>query len=258
MCLIVFAYHSHPNYPLIVVANRDEFYARPTQAAGHWPEHPGLFAGKDLQQGGTWMGLNSHSQRFAAVTNFRDMFEPTNPDDPFISRGNLVKDFLTGNDSAEHYCQALNQSRDSYQGYNLLLWEQEQLFYFSNKQESTDISPLEPGIYGLSNGLLDSPWPKVKQAKAALKEAIAAPQLFTEKLLTVLQSREVANDEHLPDTGIGLDGERTLSPCFIHMDGYGTRATTVLLVNSKQEVQFVEQNWDDQGEAEKQVSLSVK
>ncbi len=261
MCLIVFAYQVHPDYPLVLVANRDEFYERPTAAAHYWPDHPDLFAGRDEEQGGSWLGINTaiaDNPRLAAVTNFREAFNEAlfneavddfcsdNPD-TYTSRGELIRRYLANNDSAANYLQQLAGQHNHFQGFNLLLWDQQQLFYSSNRVAAGNtIQTLQPGIYALSNGLLDAPWPKAQRAKQQLQAALASA-FGAEKLLEVLSSRDEAPDEQLPDTGVGMDIERMLSPCFIHTEGYGTRSTSVVLMHNDHTVEFLEQSWDAQG-----------
>lgn len=256
MCLIVFAYQTHPEFPLIVVANRDEFYARPTRPAHFWSDHSQVFAGRDLEsprldQQGTWMGINT-TGRFAAVTNFREMDfnEATSKN----SRGELTAHFLSANTAVADYIQTVQQQADNYKGFNLLLWEKEKLFYISNRIQADAV--LKPGIYGLSNGALDSAWPKVQQAKTQL--AAQLQQAFsTETLLKVLMNREQARDQYLPNTGIDIESERLLSSCFIHSDAYGTRASSVLLVHKNRRMIFLEQNWNAAGLAETRQWLEI-
>lgn len=257
MCLIVFAYQTHPDFPLIVVANRDEFYARATRPAHFWSDHQQVYAGRDLEashtdQQGTWMGIN-RSGRFAAVTNFREM--DFNEATTKRSRGELTARFLSADTAVTDYIQTVQQQADNYKGFNLLLWEKEQLFYLSNRIK-TD-TELKPGIYGLSNGALDSPWPKVLHAKAQL--AAQLQQDFkAENLLPLLMNREQAADSLLPNTSIDIESERLLSSCFIHSNSYGTRASSVVLVHKNRQVTFLEQNWNASGLAEQQHYLEMR
>ena len=257
MCLIVFAYQTHPDFPLIVVANRDEFYARATRPAHFWAEHPQVYAGRDMaashpDQQGTWMGINT-AGRFAAVTNFREM--DFNETASKRSRGELTARFLSANTAVDDYIDTVQQRADHYKGFNLLLWEQEKLFYLSNYNNS--MQALKPGIYGLSNGMLDSPWPKVLQAKAQLTAQLQEP-FNAETLLPLLTNREQAADHLLPDTGIDIESERLLSSCFIHSDAYGTRASSVVLIDKTHRVTFLEQNWNAAGQAEEQQYLEMR
>jgi uncharacterized protein with NRDE domain len=240
MCLILFAYQHHPDYPLIVCANRDEFYQRPTQAAHWWPEQPQLFAGKDLQAGGTWMGL-SLDGRFSAVTNYR-----SNSAIPpqAISRGSLCADFLSTNTDSQRYLNTIDQQKERYAGFNLLLGSPRQLFYYSNQLGK--ISELTPGIYGLSNGLLNDYWPKTTTGKADLAKQLEQA-VEAKKLLTLLQHSNQPEDCDLPDTGIDLETERLLSSRFIQSPEYGTRTSTVLLIDHSGHGQWLEQHYDAMG-----------
>jgi len=239
VCLIAVAYRCHADYPLIVLGNRDEFYARPTRPAHFWADYPGVFAGRDLQdaQQGTWMGINTNG-RFAAVTNFRelDIHEAAGK----RSRGELTAHFLTSDIALETYFDTLDESAGAYKGYNLLLWEHGQLVHTSNRGDSP--RQLAPGIYGLSNGVLDAPWPKTLLAKQRLQLALAQP-FSTENLLALLRDETPAADDALPDTGIDIESERLLSSCFIRSEHYGTRASTCITINKHGAICFLEQNW---------------
>ena len=240
MCLIAFAWRAHPAYRLVVAANRDEFYARPTVPAGWWPDAPDLLAGRDLQGRGTWMGV-TRGGRFAAVTNFRDPSFAQRADAP--SRGALVADFLRGAEGAEAYAEALAARAGEYNGFNLLVGDDDGLFYLSNR--APGVRRLEPGIYGLSNHLLDTPWPKVVRARRAMADALAAAGSadgWDSGLWEMLGDRVVAADDDLPDTGVGATFERMLSPPFIRSDAYGTRASTVLTVSADGEVHLAERS----------------
>jgi len=262
MCLIVVAYKVHPDLPLIVVANRDEFYARPTRSAHFWADYPDVFAGRDLEsshfnQQGTWMGINK-AGRFAAVTNFREMEGGEmdfNEASAKRSRGELTAHFLQSNIPAMEYLETIGQQSDNYKGFNLLLWENDELFYASNRIGETQT--LKPGVYGLSNGVLDSPWPKVINAKQQLASQLQRT-FSAETLLSILADRNQAADHALPDTGIDIESERLLSSCFIHSEHYGTRASTVLLAHKNREMIFLEQNWNIDGLAEEKISLKLR
>jgi uncharacterized protein with NRDE domain len=235
MCLILLAHDAHPRHRLVVAANRDEFYERPTAPAAWWPDAPEVLAGRDLRGGGTWMGV-TRGGRFAAVTNFRDT-APAAPDAP--SRGHLVGGFLRGADAPDAYLRALAPRAGEYAGFNLLVGEGEELRYFGNRGGAE--RTLAPGVYGLSNALLDTPWPKVERGKAGLAAALAGGgDIDPEALFGVLWDAEPAPDGRLPDTGVGLERERMLSSPFIRSPEYGTRASTVLLVGRDGRVRLVE------------------
>lgn len=239
MCLILFAYHCSNDYPLLIAANRDEYHQRPAQAARFWPESPQLLAGRDLLGGGTWLGVNRNG-RFAAVTNFREPGATSSE----RSRGELCVDFLLGNSSARCFASELAARANQYGGYNLLLWDGDQLCYYSNQNQQQLL--LKPGIYGVSNGYLDEAWPKVVSGKQALEQALASEDTF-ERCLTMLANREQPQDHHLPDTGVGLEFERLLAPRFILSSDYGTRVSTVLSVPTSGELNFIEQSFNAAG-----------
>jgi uncharacterized protein with NRDE domain len=239
MCLILFAYEAHTKYRLVVAANRDEFYARPTARAQFWPNAPDVLAGRDLTHGGTWLGV-TRGGRFAAVTNYREPRAAV-PDAP--SRGHLVGEFLNGTDSPGEYLARVAANASRFNGFNLLAGDAASLYYYSNRSGAP--RRLAPGIYGLSNHLLDTPWPKVEAGKgalAALVSGAAGPE--REALFRLLSDRERAEDSRLPDTGVGVEMERTLSPLFIRSQGYGTRSSTVLLAGRDGRIEFVERSFD--------------
>ena len=225
MCLIIFAHRTAPQYPLLVAANRDEFHARPTAASGFWRDQPGLLAGKDLEQGGTWMGI-TRSGRFAAVTNYRD---PSRTAPAPRSRGGLTLDFLTGSLPPQAYLEQIAASAGEYAGFNLLLGDRQGLWYFSNSCPGP--RELEPGIYGLSNARLDTAWPKVETGKKSLAGALCR-EIDHQQLATAVSDRLIASLEDLDRHGLGGDMEQLLSAQFIVNEFYGTRATTTLLVDS--------------------------
>lgn len=240
MCLILFAHRAHPHYRLVVAANRDEWFRRPTAAAAFWPDAAHVLAGRDLEQQGTWLGI-TRAGRFAAVTNFRD---PASHRAQAPSRGQLVSRFLLSSESPGDYLAALRAEAPRYNGFSLLVADRESLYYCSNREGA--IRALAPGIYGLSNHLLDVPWPKVRQGKQRLAEALArGPN--ADALLELLADTGVAPDAELPRTGVELDWERKLSALRIVADGYGTRSSTVLLVGADGEASFVERSFDEYG-----------
>ena len=238
MCLIVLAHRQHPRYPLLVAANRDEFYLRPTAQAELWAEHPGLLAGRDLVAGGTWLGITREG-RFAAITNHRRAEAvAAGPH----SRGLLTLNFLRGEIRAAEYLAEVADRGADYAGFHLLLGEAGEMYYYSNVEGPVQVLP--PGVYGLSNAPLDSAWPKVKRGREAMQAIIASrdePSL--DKLSASVASHMRARDQELPNKGTDLDFERSLSPQFIVTPEYGTRATTSLSVAASGEVQFRESNF---------------
>ena len=236
MCLIVFAYKQHPDYELILLANRDEFLARPTATAHWWEDHPHVLGGRDIQAGGTWMGI-SRQGRFSALTNYR---EPGRMMVDAPSRGDLVKDFLTGAMAPLDYLQEVETRKEKYNGFNLLVKDPEGLYYVSNRADG--IHKLSAGLYGLSNHLLDTPWPKVVKAKAGLEAVISDKNISSSEYITVLSDASIAPDAELPSTGVPLEWERILSAMYILSPTYGTRATTLVMQDYKGDVHFHEQS----------------
>lgn len=222
MCTLLLAVEADPRYRLLVAANRDEFYARPTAPAGWWADAPEVFAGRDLRAGGTWFGV-TRTGRWAALTNVRDP-KDIRPGTP--SRGALVAEYLRGNAHPEAYLAGVEGER--YQGFNLVVGDEDGVWYMSNRTGAR--RRLSPGVYGISNAGLDTPWPKVERGKAGLRAWLADPAGEVAGLMALLSDCTRADDAALPDTGVGRELERALSPIFIAMPGYGTRASTVLLV----------------------------
>lgn len=235
MCLILFAYHIHPEYQLIVAANRDEFYQRPTAPAHYWEDHPEILAGRDLEKMGTWMGVNL-TGHFSALTNYR------NPKETQVgkhSRGELVHHALTFKGDLKDYMESLKINKDLYPGFNLLAGSIEQLYYYSNV--SNEVQRINKGVHGVSNHLLNSEWPKVKKGKDGLLKIINEEEenQMVEKLFQLLENTDRSPDEELPNTGVSLEMERMLSPLFIKSEDYGTRSSTVLFISEKK-IKFIE------------------
>lgn len=230
----------HPQYRLVLAGNRDEFYARPAAPATWWPEHPSVVAGRDLRAGGTWMGAGAR-QRFCVITNVRDPEEhlPAAP-----SRGALVAGYLLGDSAPASYQRAVEQTRNQYNGFNLLVGDANTVQYVST---ATEAQTLGPGLYGLSNAVLDTPWPKVTRAKDRLRTILDTGDALVPALFDVLQDDTPAPDEALPDTGVSQDWERALSSIFIATPRYGTRASTVLLLNRTGGGTLIEQTYATDG-----------
>jgi uncharacterized protein with NRDE domain len=243
MCLILFGYHSHPRFRLVLAANRDEFYTRPTDPADFWEDAPEVLAGRDRSAGGTWLGV-TRGGRFAALTNIR---EPGRQQPQAPSRGALVADYLRGSLPPGDYLHALRTEDERYNGFNLLAGDQSGLWYYSNR---ADRSPrrLEPGLYGLSNALLNTPWPKVERGRRGLAAILTDPSgPHPETLLDLLADRSIPPDQDLPDTGVGLERERLLAPLFIDGETYGTRSSSVLLLGDER-AELIERSHDSSGE----------
>jgi len=237
MCLILFAWRQHADYPLIVIANRDEYYARPSRDA-HWWDDADIFAGRDLEAGGTWLGVNRRG-RFAAVTNVR---EPGGTKAGKRSRGELTRAYLAGEDGAEAYLRALHGRDQEYAGFNLLLGDGGSLWFYSNRER--EARRIEAGVYGISNGRFDEPWPKLKSGREELAAQLGG-DIDHRLLMEILTDHRVALDHELPNTGVTLDIERLLSSRFIRSPGYGTRACSVVTIARGGRVEFSEQNFVD-------------
>jgi uncharacterized protein with NRDE domain len=237
MCVIYLAYKTQPDYPLILLANRDEFYSRPTASAAYWTDFPNIYGGRDLVSGGTWLGVTKGG-RLAAVTNYRDPSAQVGG----LSRGNLVADFLKSDEPASEYLDAVQKVAEKYSGFNLIIGEintdRNELYYFSNRGGS--VIKLDPGIYSLSNHLLDTPWPKVKKGKDRFAEMLRRNTYSNEAFFDLLADRDFASDADLPSTGVPSEWEKVLSAIFIETPDYGTRCSTVLKFNSEFEWDFEE------------------
>ena len=240
MCLILMAYRYHPRYPLLIAANRDEFYDRPTAPLACWEDIPQIVAGRDLKEGGAWMGID-RTGRFAAITNYRD---PSRVLKDAPSRGHLVSDFLRSAEPARIYLDRLAPKASAYNGFNLVLGDAGGLFYYSNRGD--EVQTLVPGLYGLSNHLLDTPWPKLERGRRALRQLLdSRPDPTPDEMLELLTDRTLAPDSDLPHTGVPLEWERWLSPIFIDAPGYGTRSSTALRVDANGRAWLVEATWAD-------------
>jgi uncharacterized protein with NRDE domain len=242
MCLALFALHTHPRFPLIIAANRDEFYERPTAAAGFWGESPWILAGRDLKEGGTWLGV-TRSGRFAAVTNYRD---PREFGENRRSRGLLVRGYLESTEPPIDYLAHVGREAGAYNSFNLVVGTPREAAYFSNRGGAA--RPLGPGVYGLSNHLLDTPWPKVERLKAALFDMLSQDKPgLVQGLFRILADGYRPADDELPHTGVGLEWERLLSSAFIKSENYGTRSSTVFLVNDEGQAHFIERRFGANG-----------
>ncbi|MEE8514129.1 MAG: NRDE family protein [Gammaproteobacteria bacterium] len=246
MCLILFSNKEHPVYSLVLGTNRDEFYERPTAPASFWTDAPNMLAGRDLRHGGTWLGIHRNG-RFAAVSNYRD---PSSDRLQALSRGIVVRDFLLGFAEPLAYLQQLSRKRNQYNYFNLILGKASDIWYYCNRND--EVRSLSSGLYGMSNHLLNTPWLKVEEGKAALRQLISKEKnIHPERILDILADRSIANDYRLPDTGVSLDMERMLSARFISSAHYGTRSSTVLLIDKQGNVTFTERSFDTQSNESK-------
>jgi uncharacterized protein with NRDE domain len=233
LCLIAIAWQARADLPLVVAANRDEWRERPAQPAHWWPDHPEILAGRDLQAFGTWMGI-TRAGRFAAVTNFRD---PSDKRATARSRGALVSGFLLSREAPRAFLAGLAGQAGEYNGFNLIVGDARELWYYGSREG--EARAIEPGVHGLSNHLLDEPWPKVVRARAAMQEAVTRDEPFP-GLFDLLSDGQGAPDASLPNTGVGLAWERRLASPLITGIEYGTRASTVVAVSAAGEVRFEE------------------
>ena len=247
MCLIAIAWQARRDLPLLVAANRDEWRERPTKPAHWWPERPDLLAGRDLQAGGTWMGI-TRGGRFAAVTNFRD---PSDKRSTARSRGTLVTEFLVGTDSPARFLSNLSARSKEYNGFNLIVGDGASLFYFGSREGQP--RAIDPGVHAISNHVLDEPWPKVIAARAAMEAALNEDEP-THMLFDLLSDSSKPADDSLPKTGVGIEWERRLASALITGVDYGTRASTVLAVTAGGEAIFEERTLGVDGAVTSDVS----
>lgn len=253
MCLILLAYKVNEDYPLVLVANRDEFLNRPTRAADFWEDRPHILGGRDLKSGGTWLGISANG-RLAAVTNYREphVFCPDT-----LSRGCLVSDFLDASVSSKSYLEDVGNRESDYNGFNLLVWDSADLVYYSNRYDRPP-EILAPGYHGLSNHLMNTAWPKVRRGKAALESALMRGEPDGQQLLDMLFNSQRAPEEELPHTGVPLNLEIALSSMFIRTDGYGTRSSTVVLVRADGNARFIERSFNAKGEISGTVEFEIQ
>ena len=244
MCLLVIAWQVHPRYRLVVAANRDEFHERPTEPMALWPPPDDIIAGRDLRAGGTWLGVDRH-RRFGIVTNFRELQRPAAG---APSRGNLIPGYLRNPSPVTQYLHNLEAVAEQYSGFNLLLSDQDSLWYVSNRAPQFARS-LPPGIYGLSNELLDTPWPKLQRVRGRFDALInQAGNIPEEALFAILADPTQAGvDDTLPDTGLSHEWEQLLSSPFISNGEYGTRCSTLVRVDEKGALTLNERRFGPQG-----------
>ncbi|MCG8370865.1 MAG: NRDE family protein [Proteobacteria bacterium] len=248
MCLVVLGIDAHPDYPLILAANRDEFHARPTQEARWWADKPDILGGRDLQAGGTWLALR-RSGRFATVTNFRDA-QPPSPE--HRSRGFLVTDFLEDDAAPQDYVGSIDEG--NYAGFSLLVGDANRAAYLSNREDGD--RTLEPGVYGLSNALLDGPWHKVETSKAKLSELIAADNVNETSLMRLMADRDRAPASAVEAGRLDFDTAHAITAPFIVLPDYGTRCTTIVLADKGGNWQFTERRFGPSGEVTGESRLS--
>lgn len=238
MCLIFIALKQHPEYKLIIAANRDEFYNRKTAAADFWTDQTNILAGRDLEAGGTWLGIST-SGKISMITNFRDL-KHIRSNAP--SRGHLVSEYLASTIPADEYMKGIEPKASVYNGFNLLAGTVDEFYYLSNY--ANGVKHLTQGLYGLSNHLLETPWPKVRRGKEKFESLLKGKNITKASLFNLLFDDTLAPDASLPDTGVGIERERILSSMFIKSPGYGTRCSTVILVDQSDSISFTERVYD--------------
>jgi len=250
VCLLVLAWNAHPRYRLIVAANRDEFHERPTAPLARWSEPDNIIGGRDLRAGGAWLAVDTR-HRFGVITNFRDLQQPQ-PDAP--SRGHLIPSFLSHEVDVGRFLTALEPQAARYSGFNLLLADDRELWYATNRSEGRTNEPfsqrLEPGIHGLSNEYLDTPWPKLLRVRRRFATWLNEPraELPRAELFDMLADRtRVTSDEELPRTGLPIERERTLSSPFVLDARYGTRCSTIVMIEHSGATLIAERRFDSNG-----------
>lgn len=249
MCLVVIAWQLHPEYPLILAGNRDEFHARPTRQAHWWPDQPDIIGGRDLQAAGTWLALHRNG-RFATVTNFRDA-EP--PSAKLRSRGHLVSEFLKSTESPLDYLNRIDGAACG--GFNLIVGDGEALAWLSNRDGPPKM--LGPGIYGLSNALLDTPWHKVLRSKAALQQLIDEDRVNASALMRLLSDKDKAPASEVVDNHLSFAAAHAISAPFIVLPDYGTRSSSILLGEASGGWLFRERTFDASGTATGDASFAI-
>ncbi len=241
MCLLVFAWQHHPEYRFILAGNRDEFFVRPSRAACWWRHPSEILAGRDLKAGGTWLGIN-RSGRFGVVTNFREM---GNTAAVTPSRGLLIPAFFGSADSVDTFFDELAVRGEELAPFSFIFGDMTALHYLSNRADS--VRPIPPGIHGLSNHALDTPWPKLKQTRERFEKLLESPEIDNGGLFEMLADRSQASDKELPKTGLGKELEKRLSAPFIITPTYGTRCSTVVSVRNSGAVTFIERSFEPDG-----------
>ena len=253
MCLIVFSYNHHQTYPFILAGNRDESYKRPTKQAHFWDTDPAILAGRDLKAGGTWLGVTKEG-RIGALTNYRDFNHPREGEK---SRGELIPDFLKSSNSPKEVLADLIRRGDRYDGFNMIAGTAKKLYYISNINKT--LKEITPGIHGISNAFLDTPWPKVNVARDTFRSAISGAEIDEKAIFSLLKNSETYPQEKLPDTGLSPEMEKSVSPIFIETEEYGTRCSTLLTVDNSGLVRFVEKSYHtNEPEKEKRFEFKLR
>lgn len=238
MCIITIAYKVNAEQPLLVVANRDEFYDRPAAQASYWQENQDVFGGRDLEKMGSWLAIHKNG-RFAAVTNYRDFTMRLDGDK---SRGFIVNDFLLGDAESEAFLNDIKKEGSLYGPMNVIVYDGEKMLHYNNV--TNIIQEMAPGIHAVSNATLNTPWPKLERMKSLVSNAITQDKELLE-MLEIGQDTEKPVDERLPSTGISIEMERELSSIFVLREGYGTRCTTIVAQQADGTIEFIEQTYNE-------------
>jgi len=239
MCLVVFAWKVHPEYRLVLAANRDEFHKRPARELHWWPDYPGLLAGRDLQAGGSWLAV-SKAGRFATVTNYR---EQPGQRRGLRSRGEIVSNFVSSNAPLESFVSSLEG--DDYAGFSLLAADREELWYVSNRGDAA--LRLSPGVYGLSNATLDTPWTKLVRSRDALRALVNADAIDETALFRMMADRTPAANTDVEAGSLPFALARTLTAPHIVSAEYGTRCCTTLTWSQAEVISVSERRFDAAG-----------
>lgn len=254
MCFVLLALGQHPDFPLILASNRDEYFHRSALPVHNWEDYPTIIAGKDVESGGSWLALNQYDKRLALITNYRSGL----PQSGERSRGLIVRDMVTHSDGITIGLQQLQNQQYAYAGFNLLTGYLTDKFYYFSNRNTLGVLPLQPGLYALSNAFLDTPWPKAQRGKNCLKTLMKLPHdLLIEALLTLLADTTPAAEAELPDTGIGLEKEKWLSSIFIVGEVYGTRCSSVILRDKQGQITFLERTYNHRRQIIRDVVLSI-
>lgn len=227
MCLIIFAYKVDPQYDLLLMANRDEYCDRKFKTAHRWGDNQKVISGIDLTANGGWTGI-TQAGRIAAITNFRSGFDFNSE---LKSRGELVKNFLDSDIPPQQFLATIRESKNEFNGYNLLFGDLSELYWYSNKTDQFQL--ITPGVYGICNHLLDTPWPKLTDAKAQLQQMISRGDVAPDNLLPIMLDKNCYPLDQLPDTGIEIGMEQGLSSIFVDLDKYGSVLTSLLYMNNE-------------------------
>jgi uncharacterized protein with NRDE domain len=237
MCIALFSYKNTPGYRLILAANRDEFLARPTAPLDWWSDNNRILAGRDIQDGGTWLGV-SRKGSFGVLTNYREL---PKMNESLKSRGEIIVRYLSADSMLPDFFRGLQERASHFRGFSLLLGNASSLWYYSNRCD--ELLEVVPGIHGLSNHLLNSNWPKVERGKMLFAEVVQDTRFDRDSLFEILHDTAQPDKSELPDTGVGSEWEEKLGPIFITSDNYGTRSSAILTITDNGKITFYERTY---------------